>query len=408
MNPSAPAGANGSAEGVSMHQMLPRTELDARFSAIVTALGDNQVDVAIFTSAPNIYYLTGIDLGGYQTQQALILTVDGVHILVVREIENTWHEYYRSRTWCHDWSVYTDYDTPAVIIAEAAEAATSGASPRLAMETDRLSISHDDVRLIAERLRVDNVLSASGLIGALRLHKSPVEIDCIRRAGALTVSGIRGAVAALAQGGTDSEAASASVRVMMAAGSSLLSIMPFAACGPESARAHASCRNRVPDRGGLVSLMMSGSFGRYQCPLERTFSYGAPLPHVAKMLDVSAAATEHVLERIQPGMTSHAADALARIFYAERGLEPFFINRLAYSFGVAYPPLWWENEIMQLRPNDDREIEPGMVFHVVPALHMAGTGYVNQSMPICITETGCEMLVDSPLRPSPIADRAQE
>jgi Xaa-Pro aminopeptidase len=75
-----------------------------------------------------------------------------------------------------------------------------------------------------------------------------------------------------------------------------------------------------------------------------------------------------------------------------------FRHRVGYSIGVAYPPLWWENDVMQLRPLDERPLIKGMTFHLVPGVHVAGLGFANQSMPLVTTESGREPLVDLPLR----------
>ncbi len=49
---------------------------------------------------------------------------------------------------------------------------------------------------------------------------------------------------------------------------------------------------------------------------------------------------------------------------------------------------------MNMRPGDDRVLEPGMCFHVVPALYKEGFGAVCCSMPVVVTESGLEPLID--------------
>ena len=127
-----------------------------------------------------------------------------------------------------------------------------------------------------------------------------------------------------------------------------------------------------------------------------------PSPAAARYLDLCAGATAHVIDLLKPGMTSHDADGLARGFFDDHGCGDLFSHRPAYSIGIAFPPLWWENDIMQMRPNDQRVLEPGMTFHLVPGLHVSDVGFVNQSAPVVITETGCEPLIDLPLSPEPL------
>jgi Xaa-Pro dipeptidase len=170
----------------------------------------------------------------------------------------------------------------------------------------------------------------------------------------------------------------------------------------KTAMAHAHWANVAPEQGHVVPIYMSASVRRYQGPLERTYTKGEADNRTARMLESIVAANENVLRHLRPGMTSHDADLLARSVIEEAGFGEFFVNRLAYSIGIAFPPIWWENDIMQLRPNDKRLVESGMTFHLVPALHVPGMGFLNRSMPIVVTGTGCEPLATMPLRVAPL------
>jgi len=147
---------------------------------------------------------------------------------------------------------------------------------------------------------------------------------------------------------------------------------------------------------------MSASVRRYQCPSERTYVKGDPEPRTAAMLESLVLASERVVRELRPGMTSHEADRLGRDVIDDAGFGEFFVNRLAYSIGIGLPPVWWENEIMQLRPNDDRLVGAGMTFHLVPALHVPGVGFLSRSLPIVLTDHGVEPLTDLPMRVDPL------
>src|SRR5690606_35406861 len=108
------------------------------------------------------------------------------------------------------------------------------------------------------------------------------------------------------------------------------------------------------------------------------------------------------MQNIRAGMTSHEADKLSRDFIEEAGYGQHFMHRLAYGIGVAFPPNWGEGTVLQLRPNDPTVLEPGMTVHLVPAFHVRGIGFLNRSMPVVITEKGCEPLTTMPLRVEPL------
>jgi Xaa-Pro dipeptidase len=220
----------------------------------------------------------------------------------------------------------------------------------------------------------------------------------MRQAGAITTVGVTAAADVIRNGGTDADAAGAAFVAMVAGGSDPLADTPYVAAGPRTAMAHALWRHQAPAPGEVVPIYMSASIKRYQCPVERTYVRGQPDARTESMLEASIGAVEAVLADLRPGMTSHEADRIGRHVIEKAGYGEFFVNRLAYSVGIGFPPVWWENEIMQLRPSDDRLVESGMTFHLVPALHVPGIGFVNRSLPIVVTERGCEPLMDLPLR----------
>lgn len=372
-----------------------------RRDEFVRRMRDQGVDLAVVTTPESIMYLTGIDLGGYWSPQYLILNADGEHAYVIRGIEIHWQQVWAPTTWCINWVPYHDDQEPAQV-AGARMRSLSRTTPSLACETNRPSLPFDTLHMWTADLTPTTVSSASALVEGMRVIKSQSEIETIRAAGRMTAIGMHAAVDAVANGETDTHAAAAAFVAMFDAGSEFLADNPFVAVGPESAAAHARSTNRRPLPGEVVPIMMSAAVHRYQCPVERTYAYRETPPELHQMLTVVADTVEAVIEGIRPGMESQQVDAIARDRYAAAGLSAHFLNRLGYSFGLAYPPVWWENEIMQLRPGDTRLVEAGMVFHLVPALHVPGLGFLNRSMPIVVTNDGCEPLIDYPIRIEPI------
>ena len=53
---------------------------------------------------------------------------------------------------------------------------------------------------------------------------------------------------------------------------------------------------------------------------------------------------------------------------------------------------WGEGHIMDLKYHDTRELQPGMAFHVVPAMRRNGEYGVGVSETVAVTETGAEVL----------------
>jgi len=377
---------------------ISQDELAARLALVQEKMAAQGVSLAVISSALNVHYLTGIDLGGYITPQALILDDRGDHRFVCRATEMTWHGYWSERSWCTDWVGYTDAQDPYDAIIDVIAQIGSGRELVLALELERASMPWAVAERISGALKPIRTVVAGALVEPQRIRKSAGEIAMMRRAGEITKAGVLAEADAVRSGATDHEAVTAAVGAMLAEGTELFSDMPYLPVGPESARAHGHWNHRTPRAGDPVTFMMSASYQRYQCPIERTYIYKGGNSAAQRLIDAALKVQETVQATLRPGMTSGEADALARGIYEDEGCARWMLNRLAYSIGIAYPPVWWENELMQLRPNDERVLEPGMTFHVVPCLYVDGVGFLNRSMPTLITETGAEPLIDLPLR----------
>jgi Xaa-Pro dipeptidase len=69
-------------------------------------------------------------------------------------------------------------------------------------------------------------------------------------------------------------------------------------------------------------------------------------------------------------------------------------SRLAYSFGLNYPPDWGE-QTASMRPGDKTELKPNMTFHVIPGIWLEEMGF-EVSQAIRVTERGCEGVYSFP------------
>jgi Xaa-Pro aminopeptidase len=115
---------------------------------------------------------------------------------------------------------------------------------------------------------------------------------------------------------------------------------------------------------------------------------------LAETLAASERGLATALDRIEPGMTSDRADKIMRETIETAGCGDEFVVRAAYGIGLSSGPTWGEDRLMALRPGDERIVEPGMCFHLVPALYRERLGCVCCSMPVVVTETGLDPLLD--------------
>jgi Xaa-Pro dipeptidase len=382
---------------------VSREELDARKHSLLAAMAAESIDCVIFTTPHTVLYLTGIALGGFHTgQQALVLSASGEHRFVMRKLEALWHGVWAPQTWATTWVPYRDEQLPSAVIADAVRSVCPSGVTRLGMELDRTWASYATIRRIADSIGAKDLVDSAPLAERLRAIKSETELAHMRKAGVIARKGFDAAAQVIRDGGLDAEAGMAAIAAMYRNGSELICNGPSVPSGPGSVMGHSPWFWRVPQPGDLVPIAMSASVHRYQCPASRGFTKGQPAPRVAAMIETLNTLVEHVLETVRPGMTSHDADRVARDVISKSEFSEFYVNRLAYGIGLGFPPIWWETEIMQLRPNDDRVVKTGMTFHLVPGLQVPGVGQIVRGVPVVVTARGLERLDDLPLRPEPL------
>src|SRR5439155_3725778 len=121
-------------------------------------------------------------------------------------------------------------------------------------------------------------------------------------------------------------------------------------------------------------------------------------PEVTRLGAVVKAALEAAIGAIRPGVSCGAVDAACRGVVERAGYEPNFRKRTGYSVGVGFAPDWGEGHIVSLRRDDPTRLEPGMVFHMPPALRIPRQYGLGFSETVLVTATGGEVLTNHPRR----------
>jgi ectoine hydrolase len=93
-----------------------------------------------------------------------------------------------------------------------------------------------------------------------------------------------------------------------------------------------------------------------------------------------------------PGATCEDVEAAWRRVIARYGIEKE--SRCGYPVGLSYPPDWGERT-MSLRPGDQSVLEPGMTFHLIPAIWEEDFG-IEITETFLVTASGAETFCRSP------------
>jgi Xaa-Pro dipeptidase len=343
-------------------------------------------------TAQNLFYLTGHYTFGVSNYQCLLLPADpAAHPqLVVRQLESG---NARVLSWLPDDGIvpFDDTDDPVALTARLVSSAVSGGA-RVGLEESSFYLSSRAAASFREALPDVEVVDAGGLVEGLRRVKSPAEIDQVRHACELTALGMRAAIGEIAAGRTENDVAASAFDAMIRAGSEFLTIDPIVTSGPRSGIPHMTFHRRVLEPGDTVLLEMGAAYRRYIGPSMRSAVIGPPSDDVRRYADLCLEGLDRAISAVRPGVTSGDVDAACRGVFERAGLWEHFRKRTGYAVGIGFAPGWVEDGVMSLKADDPTVLEPGMVFHVPPAMRMHGIFGVGFSETLAVTEDGCEIM----------------
>jgi Xaa-Pro dipeptidase len=371
---------------------LPESEYRTRLAKLHGYMDELQLDALLVTTSANIYYLTGYQNSGQDQFQGLIVPRDGSPYFVLRRLYFT---AVASLSWVKRGTPVADTETNLSACIDALVA--------LGLRRGRIGYDHEGLGLpptILEGLR-DALPDASfvrggGLVERCRRIKSAREIELIRRSCALSVAGLEAAIAVARPGSSESEMMAAAYNAMIRGGSEFVSNQPIVVAGSRTPVRRTVTEGRPIEQGMSIWYEASASVGRYGGPIMRTISVGPASAELQRISDLMVRVLDRILAAAGPGVPSGEVDQAGRALVTEAGLSQHWLHRTGYSVGVSFPPSWVEGEVFDIKSGDTRCLEPGMVFHTVPWLLIPGIGSVGLSETWMVTNSGVEVLTDTP------------
>ncbi|MBM3601188.1 MAG: aminopeptidase P family protein [Alphaproteobacteria bacterium] len=363
-------------------------EFARRLAAVRQGMASKGIDVLMTSVPENIYYLTGYDSMGYFSYQVLIVPVDQDMILLTRALNVDKASMYSCLKRVEGWD---DLSSPAeATYATLAKYGLGG--KRLANQNDAWFLSVAHYKHITSRLGKGDMIDGSGIVEVVRLKKSPQEIAYIRKAGEVCIASLDAAIRATRAGTYDHLIAADAHRALIAAGGEYLGHALQVCSGTEAGLSFETWGRRQIKTDDCVYMEMGGTYRRYNIAMSRTVLVGQPDARLKKMAEVSTEALAAARAAFKPGATSGEVDAAARNLIAKAGLADAFKHRTGYSIGIGYPPDWGEGRLKSIMHGDTTVLEPGMVFHLIPDLKLAGLGGAVCSETLLVTDKGHEVL----------------
>jgi Xaa-Pro aminopeptidase len=234
------------------------------------------------------------------------------------------------------------------------------------------------------------LVPVSGIVEALRAVKDEDEIELIRRSALAADRAFEALTAETWIGRSERELAWRLHKLMHAHGADKLSFETAIAAGPNGAKPHAEPGDDIIPENTLVVADWGAQIDGYCSDCTRTLATGAPPKELRRAFDVCLEAQLAAVEGIEPGMTGHEADEIARRIITKAGFGEEFGHGLGHGVGVAV------HEAPRLAAESKDVLEPGNVVTIEPGIYLPGVGGVRIEDLAVVRADGVELLTAFP------------
>jgi len=386
-------------------QAFPAEEYATRRRRVREALAAADIDAVFVTLPADLTYLTGYDMIWYHLRSltGVLVRADTDATVFFDSVSHTTIVSTTPEIGEIVWLGRTGVDDCIALIAS--ELAGRGlAGKRVALQRWGHAPHADVMDALGAALEgaAMTVTDASFLVEEVRLVKSPLEIEVVRRAAAMADAAMAAARDAIHPGVTETALEGIIMGSLMAAGGGYPGIRTMIGSGPRAGTHHSAPTLRQVRQGELVFIDFCAALHRYHVNLNRTFSLGEPDPRWVTLMDASAGCIDAIVAAIEPGDTMFKVHQVADDYVDAAGLRPNMWYNGGYTLGIAAPPDWVGVHRTHPTPDapDDRPLETGMVFNLENQFDVwedwpggSGAAYIETFL---MTDTGLEVLSTLP------------
>jgi ectoine hydrolase len=379
-----------------------RAEYAARVDKTRQAMFVRGVDLLVVVDPSNMAWLTGYDGWSFYVPQCVLLGPEGEPVWWGRNMDLPGAR--RTVTMSEDRLVGYDDTYVQNRQRHAMEALATlihdlgWGETVIGVEMDNYYYSAAAHATLVKFLPDAGFFDATSLVNWQRAIKSEVEIQYMRRAARI-VEQMHEVIFERAEPGLRKNELVADIYHAGITGADghwgdYPAIVPITPSGLDATAAHLTWDDSPMREGETTFFEIAGAHRRYHCPQSRTLFLGEP-PQKYRDAEIAVlSGIEAALEMAKPG---NYCEDIANAFNETLNRFGFVKeSRCGYPIGLSYPPDWGERT-MSFRRGDRTILEPGMTFHLMPALWLDDGGLeITES--ILITETGVECLAQTPRR----------
>jgi Xaa-Pro aminopeptidase len=225
-----------------------------------------------------------------------------------------------------------------------------------------------------------------GVVEALRMVKSPAEIDRIRSSVETNSRAFEQAVGRVRPGMKEQDLAAELEYRMRRLGAEKPSFETIVAGGLRSALPHAQPTAAPLKSGELVVVDMGAIQDGYCSDMTRMLFLGAPSAKVKRTYRAVLEAQLAAIDAVRAGARTARVDAAARDVLKAYGLDRAFIHSTGHGLGLEI------HEPPRIGKKDKTRLLAGMAITIEPGVYLEDFGGIRIEDTVVVTNNGCEIL----------------
>jgi Xaa-Pro dipeptidase len=318
-----------------------RSEFDARRDRLLIEMAEKKLDAVLLFAQESMYWLTGYDTFGFCFFQSLVVKSDGSMVLLTRSADL---RQARQTSIIENIVLWTDRDgaNPAIDLRNLLNDLDL-LGRRIGVEYDTHGLTAFNGRRLDEQLQTfGQIADASGIVGRLRLFKSPAEVKKAERAAQLADDALDAALPLIKQGGDEAAILAAMQGTILAGGGDYPANEFIIGSGPDALLCRYKAGRRKLAKNDQLTLEWAGVFHHYHAAMMRTVLTGKPTKRHLELFGAARDALLAVEKAMISGNTfGDVFDAHARTMEAH-GLTKHRLNACGYSLGARFTPSWMD------------------------------------------------------------------
>ncbi len=181
-----------------------------------------------------------------------------------------------------------------------------------------------------------NVVDIAPVMDDLRMVKDDSEVELMRLASGIAITGMNTAASCIRPGITENEVGAEIEYAMRKAGGSGVAIPVFVNSGIRSGWLHGAASHKVIEAGDLVVVDVVPRYMGYCANLTRTFVVGQATPQQRDMLDTYRRAQAAGVAALRPGVRNREIDAAAQEAFSQAGYGDLYVSGISHSIGLDF------------------------------------------------------------------------